>query len=142
MGKYVKKPIPVECKQLINEDDCIISIFEWITGEDTSTSEIGRKTTLQTIKDEDGINIETLEGTKHASFGDWVIQDIHGEFYPCKPDIFEESYMEFTPYSPLNNDCILDNVKTKLTDAYEYTFTPEVRNKVSKILHNVANIFE
>ena len=29
-----------------------------------------------------------------------------------------------------------------LNDAYEYTFTPEIRGKVSKVLHNIATIFE
>lgn len=36
--------------------------------------------------------IDTLEGTHHVSIGDYVIKGIKGELYPCKPDIFEESY--------------------------------------------------
>lgn len=36
--------------------------------------------------------IETLEGDHIASIGDWIICGIHGEFYPCKPDIFSKSY--------------------------------------------------
>lgn len=36
--------------------------------------------------------IETLEGTHHVSVGDYVIQGIKGELYPCKPDIFEATY--------------------------------------------------
>ena len=36
--------------------------------------------------------IETLEGVHHASPGDWIITGVHGEKYPCKPDIFEETY--------------------------------------------------
>lgn len=36
--------------------------------------------------------IETLEGDIRASIGDWVIKGIQGEFYPCKPDIFNETY--------------------------------------------------
>lgn len=38
------------------------------------------------------IDIETLEGVMHASIGDYIITGIHGEKYPCKPDIFEETY--------------------------------------------------
>ena len=39
-----------------------------------------------------GIAIETLEGVMVANPGDWIIRGIQGEFYPCKPDIFEATY--------------------------------------------------
>ena len=38
--------------------------------------------------------IDTLEGTHHAAYGDFIIKGVHGEFYPCKPDIFEKTYEE------------------------------------------------
>ena len=38
------------------------------------------------------LDIPTLEGTMHASIGDFIITGIHGERYPCKPDIFLETY--------------------------------------------------
>ena len=38
------------------------------------------------------LSIKTLEGTMMASPGDWIIRGVKGEFYPCKPDIFEASY--------------------------------------------------
>lgn len=38
------------------------------------------------------IAIQTLEGTMVAKVGDWIIKGINGEFYPCKPDIFEMTY--------------------------------------------------
>jgi len=36
--------------------------------------------------------IATLEGVHHARLGDWIIRGVQGEFYPCKPDIFEATY--------------------------------------------------
>src|SRR5215469_12901472 len=42
----------------------------------------------------DELMITTLEGEHIASVGDWIIQGIKGEFYPCKPDIFEATYEE------------------------------------------------
>lgn len=36
--------------------------------------------------------INTLEGAHHVSVGDYVIKGVHGEIYPCKPDIFEKTY--------------------------------------------------
>jgi hypothetical protein len=38
------------------------------------------------------LHIFTLEGTMTASKGDWIIRGVHGEFYPCKPDIFKKTY--------------------------------------------------
>lgn len=45
------------------------------------------------IKD-DSIFIDTLEGTMEAKTGDYIIKGVKGEFYPCKPDIFEDTYCE------------------------------------------------
>lgn len=39
-----------------------------------------------------GISIRTLEGEHIANIGDYIIKGVQGEFYPCKPDIFEETY--------------------------------------------------
>jgi hypothetical protein len=36
--------------------------------------------------------IPTLEGVMRADIGDWIIRGVAGEFYPCKPDIFEATY--------------------------------------------------
>lgn len=36
--------------------------------------------------------IPTLEGVMRAQSGDWIIKGVNGEFYPCKPDIFEKTY--------------------------------------------------
>jgi hypothetical protein len=38
------------------------------------------------------LDIPTLEGIMHADIGDWIITGVKGEQYPCKPDIFEQTY--------------------------------------------------
>ena len=38
------------------------------------------------------LTIQTLEGEHRASLGDWIIQGVKGELYPCKPDIFAATY--------------------------------------------------
>ena len=38
------------------------------------------------------LEIKTLEGVMSAQIGDWIIKGVNGEFYPCKPDIFEKTY--------------------------------------------------
>lgn len=44
------------------------------------------------FKDAGELYIKTLEGDMHAAVGDYVIQGVQGEIYPCKPDIFEQTY--------------------------------------------------
>lgn len=38
------------------------------------------------------LSISTLEGAMRVSPGDWIIKGVKGEFYPCKPDIFDATY--------------------------------------------------
>lgn len=49
--------------------------------------------------------IPTLEGDHIASPGDWIIQGVAGEFYPCKPDIFEATYEPVTDGEPVEDAC-------------------------------------
>jgi len=75
--KYQKKPVVIEAVQY---DGNLSSVKEFIDHKvDYSFSK-------------DDFNILTLEGPIHVSDGDYVIKGVHGEFYPCKPDIFEETY--------------------------------------------------
>lgn len=48
--------------------------------------------TVSAYQTDHEFDIETLEGTHHASVGDFIITGVHGEQYPCKPDIFFETY--------------------------------------------------
>ena len=49
---------------------------------------------VEAYRTNDELEIETLEGTMKASPGDFIITGVHGEKYPCKPDIFWETYEE------------------------------------------------
>ena len=42
----------------------------------------------------DSLGVHTLEGDLVVSWGDWIIQGVKGELYPCKPDIFDATYDE------------------------------------------------
>ena len=42
--------------------------------------------------DQERLCIDTLEGTMRASVGDWIIKGVKGEFYPCRNDVFNETY--------------------------------------------------
>lgn len=75
--KYRKKPIVIEAIQFIDNLD---EIESFIGGD---------------VEFRDGkLLIITLEGPLLASPNDFIIKGINGEFYPCKPDIFESTYEE------------------------------------------------
>ena len=81
MNKYIKKPV-------------IIEAVQW-TGDNREEMEAFIPNALIVKKNKDGeLGIGTLEGVMTASKGDFIIKGVHGEYYPCKPDIFEETYEE------------------------------------------------
>lgn len=80
--KYRKLPVEIEAMRLESTDD-ISNLTEWM-GRDVSIQWMGQGGF--------GIRIETLEGTTLARQGDWVIKGVQGEFYPCKPGIFNATY--------------------------------------------------
>jgi len=74
--KYRKKPVVIEAVQFTGDNHFTLGAF------------CGRKAR----PDGDNLLIDTLEGEMTARPGDWIIQGVHGEFYPCKPDIFAATY--------------------------------------------------
>lgn len=98
---YRKKPVEVQAIQLLATQESILEINKFIEGKDDiniNSSAIASQMwdiyVSQCLRD-GGITIQTLEskGDGHfASFGDYVIKGVKGEFYACKPDIFEMTY--------------------------------------------------
>ena len=80
MAKYRKKPVVIEAVQLTRENGP--EVWEWADSKPFYDPD-------GTIS---GLSIFTLEGRMKAEFGDWIIRGVKGEFYPCKPDIFEATY--------------------------------------------------
>lgn len=80
--KYRKKPVVISAVLFsgLNHDE----VADFVGGG----VEVGGSSTLI---------IPTLEGKMTASQGDYVIRGVKGEFYPCKPDIFEATYEEAYP---------------------------------------------
>jgi len=89
--KYRKKPITIEAAQWDGTREGGDRIRVWISssGHALPTAlnycgPVGAKL--------NGITICTPEGDTVASPGDYIIRGVQGEFYPCKPDIFELTY--------------------------------------------------
>ena len=75
--KYRKKPIVVEAMQWLNDVASMGALLEWCDK-------------FEIIKD--SVVIKTLEGDMKVSLRDYIIKGVQGEFYPCRCDIFEETY--------------------------------------------------
>lgn len=82
--QYRKKPVIVEAVQFFDTPECFVELSHFV---DNQMLHINRKNPFDTK-----IIIETLEGEMTASVGDYIIKGVQGEFYPCKPDIFEATY--------------------------------------------------
>ncbi len=95
--RFRKKPVEIEAMQwpaqVTNDYEtasAIAAIHRWVNGN-------GGKTEVLVDGDDVYPTIVTLEGHMRISPGDWVIRGVQGEFYPCKPDIFEATYEQVDP---------------------------------------------
>ena len=86
--KYRKKPVVIEAIQWVDNTSDVLNfcgkyytynVYDsaWRVGQGPASEEL---------------IIHTLEGDMIASRGDYIIKGVNGEFYPCKPDIFEKTY--------------------------------------------------
>lgn len=84
MAKFRKKPVVIEAVQFTESTEQEVLQF---VGDDCWSNRYRR------LKGEELVLlIPTLEGDMTAQLGDWIINGVQGEFYPCKPDIFEATY--------------------------------------------------
>lgn len=83
--KFRKKPVVIEAIQWTGDNNGAVMDFMGQSWLNTNP---------------DILTIPTLQGTIAARKGDWIIKGVKGEFYPCKPDIFEQTY------EPDNTCCV------------------------------------
>lgn len=81
--KFRKKPVVIEAIRFTGRNDSEVLAFC-----------PGARDPIDT---KPSLIIPTLEGEMLVSVGDWIIRGVKGEFYPCKPDIFEATY-EYVPW--------------------------------------------
>ena len=86
MQKYRKKPVEIDAIQLHMSN--MESLIEQMRRDGYEVESFSQPP-MRAIS---GLKIKTLEGTMQANFGDWIIKGVQGEYYPCKPDIFEKTY--------------------------------------------------
>lgn len=76
MAQYRKKPVVIEAVQFFGDTN-LQQCLDFLQG---------------VVAGGDNLTIHTLEGDMKVSVGDFIIKGVNGEFYPCKPDIFEKTY--------------------------------------------------
>ena len=91
MPKYRKKPVEVEAIQwdglnLTEIKEFVGDCLEYEIHDAAWQCGVGAPIVKMEIK--------TLEGSMEVIVDDFVIKGVNGEFYPCKPDIFEKTYEE------------------------------------------------
>jgi len=88
--RFCKKPVAIDAELYDGSPDEAKRLAEWCRG---TTAHYGNPRRYVVI-------ISTLEGMMRAEPGDWIICGVRGEFYPCKPDIFTETYNPLPPQEP------------------------------------------
>lgn len=86
MAKFRKKPVVIDAWQF-DESASLLNRLVDMGMETASYSSHPFKSGYVCE-----LEILTLEGEMKVSLGDWIIKGVEGEFYPCKPSIFEKTY--------------------------------------------------
>ncbi len=89
MPRFRKKPVVIEAIQYTGQKMLMDEVPMWFF------SALVDRTVTPSPDEELPVKyliIKTLEGNHRADIGDWIIQGVKGELYPCKPDIFELTY--------------------------------------------------
>ena len=88
--KFRKKPVEVEAMQFVFTEAGIKELYDFCGSALGSYAKpAGKLAEIQVGTLEDGNHFSAVH---IATEGDWIIKGVHGEFYPCKPDIFEQTY--------------------------------------------------
>ena len=85
--KYRKMPVVIEAMRFYADELVMVEVARWCGGRIGSEAKASDHTDVAYW-----IDIPTLEGVMKADPGDYIIKGVQGEFYPCKPDIFDATY--------------------------------------------------
>lgn len=90
--KFTKKPVTIEAIRWTGEN--LVEVITFTDGHPNIRSQHAGMMwdNYVDLVAKEGLKIFTLEGKMNAEVGDWIIKGVKGEFYPCKPDIFEKTY--------------------------------------------------
>lgn len=120
INKYRKKPVIVEA-------------VIWTGNNIDEVKELAKSAVENIIFVDNNLYIETLKGNMKVSIGDYIIKGIKEEFYPCKPDIFKETYETVSMVS--------DNDKTTVPMS-EYIKLENKNKKLRNTINRLKRVIE
>ena len=108
--RYRKKPVVIEAIQFIDTPERLEELSKFI---DNQPLRVDYKNPNKPV-----LKLQTLEGEHIASVGDYIIKGVKGEFYPCKPDIFEMTYekADSENFNHRSKECIQYIIETTRVD--------------------------
>lgn len=91
MPMFRKKPVVIEARQYRATPESTLDIMNWAheglpPEANAIITDVAGGIRIRTLEDKDGVS------SHYAIRGDWIIKGVNGEFYACKPDIFEKTY--------------------------------------------------
>jgi hypothetical protein len=110
MARFQKKPVVIDAVRFDGNYRCL-DIFP--------LSEVGEIRVSKNTVGDPCLLIDTLEGVMTAQIGDWIIRGVKGEYYSCKPDIFELTYAPSSEETErlfiVTDDCMWEKQKQEGT---------------------------
>ncbi|EMF0279346.1 hypothetical protein KI126_001360 [Enterococcus faecium] len=127
--KYRKKQAVVEAMQLTNEN--LLEVKEWCNGELVPNAETSGY----------DLYISNLEGIMHADINDYIIQGVEGNFYPCKPDIFEKLFVAIDD----EEDQLIGIIYSQLLEEFGFGYSEKdlwmiAENIAEKIVNQIPQL--
>lgn len=107
--KFRKKPVEIEAFRM-GVDRRPDWFQDKVSSGEITTHYVSKRDRKDQTINETYCKIETLEGIMVGNYGDWIIQGVNGEIYPCKPDIFEKTY-EPVPSSSVEHEIEEEELK-------------------------------
>jgi len=106
-SKYRKKPVVIEATQVVFGKTEVQEIIDFVGVNNLKDAQTNEP------------KIITLEGDMAISDGDYIIKGVAGEFYPCKPEIFEATYEKAEGLSTIVVTLNADEVVKRLSEKLE-----------------------
>lgn len=138
--KYRKRPVVIDAIQWTGENQR--EMWDFLTGRTNDyMSASGDNFYIDHSKIKGGLVIKTLEGEHLASIGDYIIKGVKGEFYPCKPDIFEMTHEPVKEENMKSNSMIGKKVIIRAKEAGVFFGTLAERKGSEVTLTNCRRIW-
>jgi hypothetical protein len=125
--QYVKKPVVIEAVQWTGGN--LREIIDFMGLHPSAEKWTWEE--YEGVVRREGLKIFTLEGIMMAGIGDFIIKGVNGEYYPCKPDIFEKTYSPYKPRRVPGPDGSLPLTEEEMKEFNEKFYPDTLTLKVS-----------